>query len=79
MVRHSCDNPPCCNPAHLLVGTAAQNAQDMAERGRHRNQQKDSCPAGHPYDEANTWHDPAGKRRCRACRNAKLRAARAAS
>lgn len=33
-VRHSCDNPPCCNPAHLLPGTAAQNVADMDERGR---------------------------------------------
>ncbi|ANU79701.1 HNH endonuclease [Arthrobacter phage Conboy] len=33
--RHTCDNPPCCNPAHLLEGTQAQNLQDMHDRGRH--------------------------------------------
>ena len=33
-VRHSCDNPPCCNPRHLLAGTAKDNAQDAIERGR---------------------------------------------
>ena len=34
MVRHACDNPPCCNPSHLLVGTARDNSQDALERGR---------------------------------------------
>lgn len=38
VVRHTCDNPPCINPAHLLAGTPASNAQDKAERGRARNQ-----------------------------------------
>lgn len=31
---HSCDNPPCCNPAHLSVGTASQNIRDSVARGR---------------------------------------------
>ena len=33
---HNCDNPPCCNPAHLRPGTAKENAEDKTARGRHR-------------------------------------------
>lgn len=31
---HSCDNPPCCNPAHLQEGTQAENIRQREERGR---------------------------------------------
>ena len=33
VVRHSCDNPPCCNPAHLILGTQLDNAADREARG----------------------------------------------
>lgn len=31
---HRCDNPPCCNPAHLRFDTHASNVADMVARGR---------------------------------------------
>jgi hypothetical protein len=34
--RHTCDNPPCCNPGHLLDGTQADNLADARERGGER-------------------------------------------
>ena len=34
IVMHACDNPPCCNPAHLRIATNADNLADMRAKGR---------------------------------------------
>ncbi len=33
-VLHSCDNPACCNPKHLRVGTNYDNVQDRQNKNR---------------------------------------------
>lgn len=71
LVRHfACDNPPCCEPTHLRLGTFTDNTADMTSQGRGSNQQKTHCPAGHRYDQNNTYVNPRGYRLCRTCRQA---------
>lgn len=76
LVRHKCDNPPCVNPGHLELGTKADNAQDMAARGRCANQKRDFCPRGHPLAAPNL-RAKKGKRACLSCDRARASLQRA--
>ena len=34
VIRHTCDNPRCINPQHLLIGTHRDNVDDKVHRNR---------------------------------------------
>ena len=42
---HQCDNPPCCNPAHLFPGTQSVNALDSVSKGRASRICGSACPS----------------------------------
>lgn len=72
VVCHSCDNPPCCNPEHLFIGTSSENKRDSVRKRRDRQTRKSTCPRGHAYDFSNVrtrW------RRCRKCDRVRERVA----
>ena len=77
VVMHRCDNPPCYRIDHLQAGSHGENHADMIAKGRwSKRVTVTHCPAGHPYDEANTrWYK--GRRNCRACARPAARRARA--
>lgn len=45
VVMHACDNPACCNPAHLSLGRQQNNVNDMDAKGRRRRPTCSALPA----------------------------------
>lgn len=46
-VLHTCDNPPCVNPAHLVGGTRSENNTDRHKKGRTKGRNPELCKHGH--------------------------------
>lgn len=69
-IDHLCRNRLCCNPSHLEAVTHDVNMLRSV---------RTHCKHGHPFDEANTYVGPSGRRWCRACGAARARDYRAAA
>ena len=69
-IDHLCRNKRCMNVDHLEAVSQKVN-NDRGETPSGINGRKTHCPAGHPYDEANTRIHPDARgrlhRQCRAC------------
>lgn len=75
VVMHADDNPSNNHVSNLSYGTYAANSQQCHARGRGNNWNaaKTHCPAGHEYDDENTYIAPKGDRMCRACARERAR------
>lgn len=51
-VLHTCDNPPCVNPAHLFLGTNTDNMRDKTAKGRQAAGSRHGCAKLSEFDVA---------------------------
>lgn len=84
-VLHSCDNPICFNPEHLMAGSDKQNVAESVARGRRNTARKPygkgfpapkyrtHCIRAHALSGANLYMTPDGRRQCRTCHHAAVK------
>lgn len=74
VVMHHCDNPPCCNPDHLSVGTHRDNLLDAIAKGIHPGKppgtRREFCARGHRMAETRERRSD-GSSGCGVCRRAR--------
>lgn len=60
VIRHTCDNSRCCNPAHMALGSQRDNVRDMIDRGRQGDHSRPRILT--PEQEATICEDPRSHR-----------------
>lgn len=70
VLRHTCDNPSCVNPDHLVPSTQKENLHDcIAKKRKAYPQPRLFCVKGHPRTPETVRRDRDGGTTCRLCDN----------
>ena len=72
LLHHTCENAWCINIDHLAPLTRAEHALEHGKGGDWGQADKTHCPAGHAYNETNTYRyerkNGSVERQCKTCR-----------